>query len=152
VETHNKLVLAADMFVEAHNRFVAASRAVDYVSSLMLAGAVEGIVAPLLIEQGGRSSHQLLAALSDIVREPGEPPTREGVFRTVYNGLKHAGDRRRDVAPSADLDLVADLRAEAAEMLEAAREDFRKVVVSSDVRVKLAPQFIGLLASTDDYA
>ena len=152
MQKYNKIVLAADMFVEAHERFINAKLPVDLVASLMLSGAVEGIVAPLLKEQGKRSAHQLLAALSDLVGEPGTSPTHEGIFRTVYNGLKHAGDRRGAVEPSADLELSADLRVEAAEMLEAAKEHFGKVLVASEVRSELSPRFVELLTSGDDYA
>ena len=148
---HNKLVLASEMFVEAHERFTLAARNVDFVASLMLSGAVVGIVAPLLKEQGTGSMHQLLAALSDIVAEPGDAPTHEGMFRAVYNGLKHAGNRNKSVIPSQDLILHADLRHEAAEMLVAAREDFRKVLVTGDVRNGLPPRFIELITSSADY-
>jgi len=148
---HNKLVLAAEMFVEAHERFTRARGDIDYVASLMLSGAVVGIVAPLLNEQGGRSMHQLLAALSQAVAEPGDG-AHEGLFRTAYNGLKHAGDRRKGVAASQDLMLRADLRFEAAKMLEAAREDFRKVLIEPEVHSKLTPQFVELVTSGAEYA
>ena len=59
----NKIVLASQMFVEAHERFDKASREIDYVTSLMLAGAVCGIVSPLLKEQGKGTFRVLLASL-----------------------------------------------------------------------------------------
>jgi hypothetical protein len=152
VQTHRKLVLASEMFVEAHERFTRATRDIDYVASLMLSGAVVGIVAPLLKEQGTRSMHQLLAALSGIVAEPGGTSAHEGMFRSVYNGLKHAGNRSKGVAPSQDLMLHANLRFEAAEMLEAAREDFRKVLVEPDMHSDLAPHFVGIITSGVEYA
>lgn len=151
MQNYNKIVLAAEMFVEAHDRFIEAKRPVDFITALMLSGAVEGIVAPLLKEQGKRSAHQLLAALADLVNGP-VSRTHDGVFRTVYNGLKHAGDRQKLVAPSTDLRLEADLRVEAAEMLNSAKEDFAKIEVSPDVRGQLSSRFVELLGSRDDYA
>jgi hypothetical protein len=152
VQSYNKIMLAADMFVEAHDRFANAKRPVDFIASLLLSGAVAGIVAPLLNEQGKRSAHQLLAALSNVVGEPSAGRTHEGIFRTVYNGLKHAGDPRRSVVPSTDLDLAADLRFEAAEMLNSAKEDFGKILVSAELNDQLSKRFIELLRSGDDYA
>ena len=37
-------------------------------------------------------------------------------------------------------------------MLEAAKEDFGKVLVASEVRSELSPRFVELLTSGDDYA
>ena len=148
---YNKVILASEMFIEAHERFLSATRDVDYVISLMLSGAVVGIVAPLLNEQGKPSMHQLLARLSDIA-EPDGKRAHEGMFRAVYNGLKHAGNSRKGIAASADLSLNGDLRLEAAEMLEAAREDFTKILVTTDLHDQLSPRFVTLLRSSVDYA
>jgi hypothetical protein len=152
VRMHNKILLASEMFTEAHERFLRAGGDSDYVASLLLSGAVVGVVAPLLKEQGTRSMHQLLAALSDIVTEPSDESAHEGMFRAVYNGIKHAGNRNKGVAASQDLMIHADLRVEAAEMLEAAREDFRKVLVDADVQSSLSPKFLAILGSGVDYA
>jgi hypothetical protein len=151
VAAYNKVVLASEMFVEAHEKFTAAARDVDYVVSLMLSGAVVGVIAPLLNEQGKPSMHQLLARLSNIAEPDGEP-AHAGLFRAVYNGLKHAGNPRKRVAASADLSLNADFRLEAAELLEAPREDFTKILVTSEVRAQLSPRFVTLLAPSVDYA
>jgi len=148
---YNKVILASEMFIEAHERFLSATRDVDYVISLMLSGAVVGIVAPLLNEQGKPSMHQLLARLSDIA-EPDGKRAHEGMFRAVYNGLKHAGNSRKGIVASADLSLNGDLRLEAAEMLEAAREDFTKILVTTDVHDQLSPRFVTLLRPSVDYA
>ena len=103
----NKLVVASEMFLEAHRRFVNAVRDIDYVASIVLSGAVVGIVGPLLKEQGGRTTHELLAKIANLVAEPGEAPAHEGMFRSIYNGLKHAGDREK-VRPSEDLEIHTD--------------------------------------------
>jgi len=148
----NKIQVAAEMFLEAHQRYTTASRDIDYITSVMLSGAVVGIVSPLLTEQGGHSTHSLLSRISNAIAEPGEPPTRDGMFREIYNALKHAGDTKRKVAPSADLEIHADLAVEAARMLDAAKQDFRQIQISHELKKRLAPEFLDLLESTNDYA
>jgi len=150
--TFNKIQVAAEMFLEAHQRYTTASRDIDYITSVMLSGAVVGIISPLLTEQGGHSTHSLLARIGNVVAQPGEPPTREGMFREIYNALKHAGDDRRKVAPSKDLEIHADSALEAARMLDAAKQDFRQIQVSHELKKKLAPEFLDLLESEHDYA
>jgi hypothetical protein len=150
--TFNKIQVATEMFLEAHQRYSTASRDIDYITSVMLSGAVVGIVSPLLSEQGGHSRHSLLARIGNVVAEPSESPTHEGMFREIYNALKHAGDDRRKVAPSEDLEIHADLALEAARMLDAAKQDFRQIHVSQELKKRLAPEFLQLLESENDYA
>lgn len=150
--TFNKIQIAAEMFLEAHLRYTTASRDIDYITSLMLSGAVVGMISPLLTEQGGHSRHSLLARISNAIAEPSEPPSGEGMFRAIYNALKHTGNDRRSVAPSADLEIHADLALEAARMLDAAKQDFRQIQVSQEQKKKLVPEFLTLLESSHDYA
>src|SRR5437899_826308 len=95
---YNKIVIAAEMLSEAQKRYFQAMRDVDYVTSILLSGAVIGVVSPLLKEQKrGRTSHQLLARVSKLVAQPDTTSLNEWMFRDVYNGLKHAGkDKRKD--------------------------------------------------------
>ena len=148
----NKVHVASDMFVEAHSRYVNATRDIDYITSILLSGAVIGIIGPLLKEQGGRTTHELLAKIADKIAEPGDDPARDGMFRSVYNALKHAGKDHPKVLASDDLEIHAHLSLEAARMLDAAKEDFRKVEASSEVQQSISPEFIQLLASDDTYA
>ncbi len=66
----------------------------------------------------------------------------EGTFRKNYNGLKHAGNKIKKVKASQDLVVNATLRKEASRMLEAARDDFRRVQ---------CPPGITLLDLDDDF-
>ena len=150
--TLNKVEIAAQMFVEAHERFLSGVNEIDYITSIVLSGAVMGIVSPLLKEQGGHTAHSLLARISNRIAEPGEPPTHEGVFRATYNAFKHAGDERRKIAPSADLEITTDLKREAAHMLDAAKDDFRQIEVDVPVRNRLSRRLIELLESDKSYA
>jgi len=150
--TLNKIAVASEMFIEAHRRFRAASRDIDYIASIMMSGSVIGIVGPLLTEQGGHTSHEILARISTYLDCPGSPRTKEGVFRAVYNGLKHSGDIVGTRAPSDDLLLEADLAREAAHMLDAAKDDFRQIEVTSETRAALSQEFLQLMESDEGYA
>ena len=150
--TLNKVQVASHMFVEAHERYMAATRDIDYVISIVLSGAVVGIVSPLLTEQGGHTTHSILARIGNLIAQPGAPLTHEGVFRATYNAFKHAGDERRKIAPSTDLEIQTDLKDEAAHMLDAAKQDFRQIQVLPEIRHSLSQQFVGLLESDDSYA
>lgn len=149
--TLNKVELASQMFAEAHERYLNASRDFDYVASIVLSGAVMGIVSPLLKEQGGHTAHSLLVRIGNLIAEHDDPPMHEGVFRATYNAFKHAGNDRQGIAPSADLEFTTDLKREAARMLDAAKDDFRQIEVESTLRERLSPQFIALLESDESY-
>ena len=152
MSSHNKIVLASQMFVEADRRYRNASSDIDYVVSILSSGAVIGIVGPLLEEQGGRTMHQLLAKIGELVAESGDDASHGGMFRVVYNSLKHTGNERAKLNPSDDLEIHTNFGIEAAHMLDAAKEDFRKIEVSGDVRKALTKEFVTLLESSEDYA
>jgi len=139
------------MFVEAHKRYATADREIDYVTSILLSGAVIGVIGPLLKEQGGRTTHELLAKIGNIISESGEDPSHEGMFRAVYNSLKHAGNKTQNIRPSDDLEIRTDLRLEAAHMLDAAKDDFLKIEMSSMVKSSLSVECIELLQSEGSY-
>lgn len=150
--THNKIALASEMFLEAHRRFKSATRDIDYVVSIVMSGSVMGIVSPLLAEQGGHTIHSLLARITTMLDGTGAPSTKDGMFRLIYNGLKHTGDKSRKVLPSSDLLLEADLAREAAHMLDDAKADFRQIKITSDIRSTLSAEFIAILESDESYA
>src|SRR3990167_3369454 len=148
----NKVWLASDMFVEAHDRYMNAKKELDYIVSILLSWAVVGIVSPLLKEQGGHTTHELLARISNAISDPSEEPAREGMFREIYNSLKHAGNAQRKIAASGDLEIKTDLKKEAAHMLDAAKSDFREIEVPQEIRNNLSAEFLVLLQSEDSYA
>ncbi|MCK7595630.1 hypothetical protein [Pseudomarimonas salicorniae] len=149
--TYRKVHLAALMLLEADTRFSQGRSDEDFLAAIVLSGAVLGIVSPLLKEHGGHSYHSILAEISGILHPEKEGPVHEGVFRTVYNGLKHAGDNRRSLKPSEDLLIEAELRLEAARMLEAATHDFREVPLHEVDRESLPSAFLELLREHKDY-
>lgn len=150
--TLNKITVAAEMFIEAHRRFKTATADIDYIVSIMMSGSVIGIVGPLLTEQGGHTSHSILARISTHLAGPGAPKTKEGMFRFLYNGMKHAGDKARRIPPSSDLLIEAHLPSEAGHMLADAKADFRQIKVTPQIRQTLPKEFVELLESDESYA
>ncbi len=69
MKTHNKIVIASQLFERAHEIFESAESEADFASSLLLAGAVVGIIAPFLAEQGGHPTHDLLARIANATAE-----------------------------------------------------------------------------------
>ena len=144
---YNKIVIASKMFVEAHKLFVNAKSEMDYVSSILLSGAVVGIIAPLLEEQGGHPMHEILARICNVMAEEGEEKIHQGIFRETYNAFKHSGNKRKNIKPSEDLEFETDLKLEAGRMLDVAKSDFKEISVSDDIRKNIPRESIELLES-----
>lgn len=89
MDRYNKIVMASKMFMEAHKLFMDAKNEMSYVSSILSSGAVVGIIAPLLEEQGGHPMHEILARISNVMTEEGEEEMHQGIFRETYNAFKH---------------------------------------------------------------
>ena len=150
--TLNKIEVASAMFLEAHTHYVTATRDIDYITAILLSGAAIGIIGPLLKEQGGHTTHELLARIANVIAEPDDDTARDGMFRAVYNALKHAGSERQKILASKDLEIYTHLQTEAARMLDAAKDDFQNIEISSAVRSNLAPEFLQVLSSEHTYA
>ncbi len=153
VETYNKIVLASEMLLEAFRRYAGAKSDIDYVTSILLSGAVIGIVGPVLNEQKHPTMHQLLASLTQTF-DPAERKGRnEGFYRFRYNSLKHSGPRssKEPIKPSQDLEMHADLHLEAGRLLEAAIDDFRMIEVLASIRRRLSNDFTEFLDSEHDF-
>ena len=152
MKVHNKIVIASQLFERAHEIFESAKTDTDFALSLLLAGAVVGIIAPVLAEQGGHPMHDLLARIANATAESEESKYHVGLFRAAYNSLKHSGNSRQKIAPSEDLEFEADIATEAAHMLDVAKADFNEVRVSSEIQNQCSPSFIALLESEREYA
>ena len=149
---YNKIVLASKMFTEAHNKFDSAKSEMDYVSSILLSGAVVGIVAPLLEEQGGIPMHEILTRISNVMASEGDEKTYQGIFRETYNAFKHAGNKRKKIKPTEDLEIETDIKIEAGRMLDIAKSDFKQIEVSHNIRRQISNEFIQFLESEREYA
>jgi len=152
MKPHNKIVIASQLFERAHEIFELAESEADFASSLLLAGAVVGIIAPFLAEQGGHPTHDLLARIASATAEADEDNFHAGLFRAAYNSLKHTGNKRKGVWPSEDLEFEADIEREAAHMLDVAKADFNEVRVSAEVQKQYSDMFIALRESKSEYA
>ena len=154
---YNKIVLASKMFIEAHNKFDSAKSEMDYVSSILLSGAVVGIVAPLLEEQGGHPMHEILARISNDVMihfmvSEGNEKAHQSIFRKTYNAFKHAGNKKMNIKPTEDLEIETDIKIEAGRMLDIAKSDFKQIEVSHNIRSQISNEFIQFLESEREYA
>jgi len=154
---YNKIVLASKMFIEAHNKFDSAKSEMDYVSSILLSGAVVGIVAPLLEEQVGHPMHEILARISNDVMihfmvSEGNEKAHQSIFRKTYNAFKHAGNKKMNIKPTEDLEIETDIKLEAGRMLDVAKSDFKQIEISRNIRSQISNEFIQLLESEREYA
>lgn len=152
MKKYNKVVIATELFERAHDQFVSAKSEMDYATSLLLSGAVVGIIAPLLAEQGGHPTHDLLARIGNIISENDDEKEHAGLYRAAYNSLKHAGNHRKKLKPSQDLEFETNIRLEAAHMLDAAKADFKEITVPRNILQQCSQSFIGLLESEHEYA
>jgi hypothetical protein len=152
MKRYNKIVVASQLFERAHEIFESAESDTDYACSLLLAGAVVGIIAPILEEQGGHPMHDLLARIANATAEPDDKNYHAGFFRAAYNSLKHSGNNRKGIKPSEDLEFEADVKREAGHMLDVAITDFSEIRVSTEIRNLCSKSFIDLLESGREYA
>ena len=133
------------MLLEAQQKYTGAKCDIDYVNSILLSGAVVGIIAPLLEEQGGHPMHEILARITNVISSEDDEKCHKGVFRQTYNSFKHAGNNRKNIKPSEDLELETNVKLEAGRMLEVAISDFKEITVSNEVRNSISQEFINLL-------
>ena len=133
---YNKIIVASSMLLEASTIFDGASSEMDFITSILLSGAVIGIIAPLLSELGGYPTHEILARIADTLDDNNEERHHPGMFRTVYNALKHAGNKRKTLKASDDLEFEANLAQEAEKMLYVAKSDFSNIYSHIHPRVK----------------
>lgn len=151
MKSYNKIVVASMMFEESVRIFDAAESDIEFISSIMLSGAVVGIIAPLLEEQGGHPMHEILSRIGNVIAVEGDGEQHPGIYRQTYNNLKHSGNKARKVKALEDLEFESDLRLEAARMLNAAKLDFREVVVPEHVSAEITPSFLLLLESDREF-
>lgn len=158
MKTHDKILLAGELLLDAANSFHIATTEAEYAKCILLAGAVIGVTAPWLDELGEKSSQIRLAELSahlkgiDLSELTDKSREREfgkslTFYRLAYNSLKHAG-KRNDVKPSDDLIFRANLKEEAYYLIGSAIDDYNKLPLSREVINKqLSDDLLTLLQS-----
>ncbi len=158
METHDKILLAGELLVDAAKNYHSGETNVDFAKSILMAGAVIGIVAPWLKELSIKSSHVQLAEIAAKRKFAGQnDPTPQDqkkeigksieFYRLAYNSLKHAGNGSK-LKASDDLSFEADLQEEACYLIGSAIDDYNKLPLSRQtINTKLSDDLLTLLQS-----
>ncbi|SFN28404.1 hypothetical protein SAMN05660284_01072 [Formivibrio citricus] len=158
METHDKILLAGELLVDAAKTYRAGETNIDFAKSILLAGAVIGIVAPWLEELGGKPSQTQLAGMAanlkgvPLTNLPLNEQQKEigksiAFYRLTYNSLKHAG-RGEKTKPSDDRFFEANLKEEAYYLIGNAIDDYNKLPLSRQtINTKLSDDLLTLLQS-----
>ncbi|MDI1349695.1 hypothetical protein [Aquabacterium sp.] len=137
MDIHNKISLAGELLVEAIKIYRHGETNIDFSKSILLAGAVIGIVAPYLEELGIKPTQIRLAELATSLRNIDLEQLKQTerkkeiaksikLYRMTYNSLKHAGESKK-APPSQDLTFEANLKEEAYYLIGHAIDDFKKI-------------------------
>ncbi|NGZ15227.1 hypothetical protein HGG78_15925 [Vibrio aestuarianus] len=160
-QKYDKRLIAADMLEEAINKFKTAKNDLDYIQSILLAGASIGITNPLLSENKKQTAHEKSAENVIRIREYRlgrelSRKERQDVFsgamrfnKQAYNSLKHAG-KGKQLAASDDLEIETDFAVEAEELLWAAIEDFKSLPISPEFLIDNGKTDLRLLIGLSD--
>ncbi|WP_193582527.1 hypothetical protein [Laribacter hongkongensis] len=158
MEVHDKVLLAGELLVDAAKTYRTGEKNVDFAKSILLAGAVMGIIAPWLKELGIKSSQVQLAEMAVKLKGVAltTPPTNTqrgeigksiAFYRLAYNSLKHAGDGKK-VNPSDDLCFEANLKEEAYYLIGSAIDDYNKLLLPQQtINTQLSADLLTLLQS-----
>jgi hypothetical protein len=158
MKIHNKLLLASELLVESAKTYRTASSDVDFAKSILIAGAVTGIIGPLLKESGTDPAQTQLAKLAAEIdgSKLADLAEREqlleiGKFlrlsKFAYNTLKHAGGKK-DIKAVDDLIFEANLKEEAFWVIDYAITDFRQIFIpQSVINAQLSADFLQLVQS-----
>ncbi|ELQ2466339.1 hypothetical protein QTG64_004108 [Vibrio vulnificus] len=160
-QKYDKRLIAADMLEEAINKFKTAKNDLDYIQSILLAGASIGTTNPLLSENKKQTAHEKSAENVIRIREYRlgrelSRKERQDVFsgamrfnKQAYNSLKHAG-KGKQLAASDDLEIETDFAVEAEELLWAAIEDFKSLPISPEFLIDNGKTDLRLLIGLSD--
>lgn len=128
----NKIDLCVDMILASARAFKSGSQ-IDFVTSILLAGAANEILEPLLQELSINTRRGEFALRASCIAGKNSSgnyiheKARKSAFsssKSIYNALKHAGDKNRGIKPSDDLEMVVDLSDEAEWSLSFALDNF----------------------------
>jgi len=158
MKTHDKILLAGDLLVDAAKIYGFAKTDTDYAKSILISGAVIGIVAPWLDELSIKSSHlhsaETISKIKGVNLDAmGEKAKKKELgknikfYRLTYNSLKHSGSGD-EVKASDDLTFNADLKKEAHYLIGSAIDDYNKLPLSQEViNTQLSDELLTLLQS-----
>jgi hypothetical protein len=154
MKNHNKLLLASELLVESAKIYHSATSDTDFAKAILLAGAVTGIIEPLLLESGTVPSQIQLAKLAvaidgvefdDLCKKDQKREIGNFLFysKFAYNSLKHAG--KKDTTAVDDVSFVADLKAEARDIINFAINDFGQIPRQYVTNAALSTDFMKFL-------
>lgn len=158
METHDKILLAGELLVDAAKTYRSAKTNTDFAKSILISGAVIGIVAPWLDELGIKSSRvqfaEIVAELNGInLTALSEKSKRKEIGKSVtfynlaYNSLKHSGKGEK-IKASDDLIFEANLKEEAYYLIGNAIDDYNKLPRSRQTtNTQLSDELLTLLQS-----
>ncbi|MGH8491875.1 MAG: hypothetical protein ACRERR_02035 [Moraxellaceae bacterium] len=137
-EKLSKLKVAADMIVASHTEYCNAKCDMNYIKSILLSGAAIGILHPYLVEKGCiPSQSEFTNLLNSYNKMSGLAVVKESesiaFSRLVYNSLKHAGNPKKRIKATDDLEFIADLRGEAYQLLTDSVGDISKALSLGDI-------------------
>jgi hypothetical protein len=155
MKNHNKLFLASELLLESERIYRNAITDTDYAKAILLAGAVAGIIEPILTESKTELAKIGLVELvtflggdefDDLNKDDQKKEISNVLFfsKLTYNSLKHAGGRK-DITAADDLNFVADLKAEARDIINAAIKDFGQIPRQYVTNVALSTDFMNFL-------
>lgn len=143
----NKILISAQLLQEAVQTYRRANASWEYAACILLAGAAHVVFSDLLdaaaiADQPGEkgrqgvtssvSGLQLLAKSPALLRDADLPVDEKirgfELERSVYNSLKHAGDRSKKIPAWADISTDGDMPYEACNLAGIAMADFRTLL------------------------
>lgn len=155
MKNHNKLLLSSELLIESARIYRNATTDTDYAKAILLAGAVAGIIEPILTESRTEPTKIELVKLAtflggtefdDLNKDDQKKEISNILFfsKLTYNSLKHAGGRK-DTTAADDVNFVADLKAEARDIINSAIKDFGQIPRQYVTNVALSTDFMNFL-------
>lgn len=129
MKTLDKINLCVDLLLESASELRGAERDIHFVKSILLSGAVNEIIEPLLKEHDIPLPRGVFVDLATRLAKPEDIQRKEklktrffNISKSIYNALKHAGGNGKSA--SQDLIIEADLQVEAEESFLLALSNF----------------------------
>jgi hypothetical protein len=129
MKTIDKINLCVDLLLESASELRVAKKDIHFVKSILLSGAVNEIIEPLLKEHDIPLRRSVFVDLATRLSKPEDTQHKEKLktrffnfSKSIYNALKHAGGNGKTA--SQDLILEADLQEEAEQIFLLALSNF----------------------------
>lgn len=131
---YNKIDLAKEMLIEARKIYDSATNQMDHIKTILLSGAVLGIIVPLLKEKDIETSHDFKVDMLNYIFNTNE---HSGAFKMTYNSLKHTGNRPKGINAWHDLKFEGHISSNSKYLLKDAEKDMDKLLKLNNGTVQL---------------